>query len=312
MTDSARRTDSRMTDSVRATDDVFLVSYRAVADARRAELVAATESPFTIEVRFLGGLSVRQQAAFTAAADRWATVIVGDLPAVTADGETIDDVLILAQGTDIDGAGGILGQAGPTVLRPSAAGAAALLPAEGVMYFDTADLAEMEREGTLNDVITHEMGHVLGIGTIWRTRGCCAGSGTDDPTFSGAGAVREYAALLDGGPGEGVAPGPSPTSVGVPVENRGGAGTREGHWREAVFGTELMSGFIRAPDNPISRMTVASLGDMGYQVDLEAAEPYELPAAVAIPPEPPPLPGMRVVLPVIPRVLPESSLIDSA
>jgi hypothetical protein len=278
------------------TEGIFLETYRAVADARRAQLVAATESPFTIEVRFLGGLTAPQQGAFTTAADRWAKVIVGDLPAVTADGETIDDVLILAQGSDIDGTGGVLGQAGPTVLRPTAAGAAALLPAAGVMYFDTADLAEMERENTLNDVITHEMGHVLGFGTIWRDKGLLIGSGTDDPTFSGEGASREYGRLRG-----------ADTAVPVPVENRGGPGTREGHWREAVFGNELMSGFIAEPNNPISRVTVASLGDMGYQVDLEAAEPYELPAAMGVPAEP----RTRLFLPVIPRVLPDASLIET-
>ena len=46
------------------------------------------------------------------------------------------------------------------------------------MSFDTADLDEMERKGTLNDVITHEMGHVLGIGTIWARKGLIRGSGT--------------------------------------------------------------------------------------------------------------------------------------
>ena len=38
-----------------------------------------------------------------------------------------------------------------------------------------------------------------------------------------------------------------------------------------------MSGFISAPGNPISRMTVASLQDLGYVVNLKAAEPYTLP-----------------------------------
>ena len=38
------------------------------------------------------------------------------------------------------------------------------------MSFDTADLAQMAADGTLVDVITHEMGHVIGIGTIWDRR----------------------------------------------------------------------------------------------------------------------------------------------
>ncbi|MFJ3307313.1 hypothetical protein ACIPSA_30270 [Streptomyces sp. NPDC086549] len=90
----------------------------AVADSRRDEVRAATTSPFKIVVRFLGGLSSSQEKAFTAAADRWVRVMVGDLPSVVVDGEVIDDLLILAQGRPIDGPGGILGQAGPTHVRP--------------------------------------------------------------------------------------------------------------------------------------------------------------------------------------------------
>ncbi len=275
--------------------------YVAVADLRRAAAVADTQSPFRIEVRFLGGLTQRQRAAFATAADRWTTVIVGDLPDVQADGETVDDVLILAQGTAIDGSGQVLGQAGPTHLRPAGAGAGALLPARGAMSFDTADLAAMAAEGTLDDVITHEMGHVLGIGTLWSRKGLLDGSGTDDPLFTGAGAVAEYAALTGAAP------------AGVPVENTGGPGTREGHWRESVFGDELMSGFIEAAGNPLSRVTAASLADLGYQVDLDAAEPYELPSAAEGGAELGAVVGGRgagrgTVLPLVPFELPPASL----
>jgi hypothetical protein len=71
--------------------------YEARADAERAFLVANTESPFTIKVRFVGGLTDTQMAAFAAAADRWVKVIVGDLPEVEVDGEVVDDVLILVR-----------------------------------------------------------------------------------------------------------------------------------------------------------------------------------------------------------------------
>jgi len=278
-------------------------SYHAVADAGRAQLLADTTSPFTIEVRFLGGLTAEQQAAFAAAADRWSTMIVGDLPSVVADGETIDDVLILAQGSDIDGPGGVLGQAGPTILRPASAGAAALLPAKGVMSFDTADLEQMQADGTLGDVITHEMGHVLGIGTIWQDKGLLQGAAGNNPTFSGALAMAEYAALLE------VA-----TPRRVPVENTGGVGTRGGHWRETVFRNELMSGFIDAEGNPISRVTVASLGDLGYQVDVDAAEPYALPDLLSLAESgdlvshTAPI-DRGVMLTVIPTVLPDDALV---
>src|SRR5918998_552705 len=154
--------------------------YRASAEPAAAEAARAA-APFTIEVRFTGGLSQSQRDAFKAAADRWVRVIVGDLPNVLVEGDVVDDVLILAQGADIDGPNGVLGQAGPTFLRPPNAGAAASIPAKGVMTFDTADLARMEEAGTLNDVIVHEMGHVLGSGTIWSIKGLIREDGPNNP-----------------------------------------------------------------------------------------------------------------------------------
>ena len=62
----------------------------------------------------------------------------------------------------------------------------------------------------------------------------------------------------------------------VPVENMGGVGTADGHWRESVFGSELMTGFIGAGQSPLSIVTLASLADQGYGVDLATADPYSL------------------------------------
>ena len=157
--------------------------------------MAAAVSPFTIEVRFLGGLTPKQKNAFKSAADRWSRVIVGDLPSVKVDNEVIDDVVILAQGSPIDGIGRILGQAGPTHLRPQSAGVAAFLPAKGKMTFDTADLKQMEQDDTLNDVITHEMGHVLGIGTVWTFKSLLKEAGKTNPTFFGKAAMKEFGLL---------------------------------------------------------------------------------------------------------------------
>lgn len=260
---------------------------------------AAAPTPFTIEVRFLGGLTPTQKKAFKLAADRWTRVIVGDLPSVLVDGEVIDDLLILANGAPIDGTGLILGQAGPTRLRPSSAGAAALLPAKGQMTFDTADLAAMQAKGTLNDVICHEMGHVLGIGTIWPMKGLLNTSSPNNPTFEGTQAKKEFGKLAGGGPKP------------VPVENTGGAGTRNSHWRETVFRTELMTGFVSTPGNPMSAMTVASLADLGYKVDITKAEPYKLPNLLGLAVEgvlaAAPAAG-GIVLPSVPIELPDDSL----
>jgi hypothetical protein len=248
--------------------DVYVARKGRAAALRAA---AAARSGYSIVVRFEGGLTENQKDAFKRAADRWTRVIVGDLPAVIVDGEVIDDLLIIASGVAIDGVGRILGRAGPTRLRPINAGAAAGLPATGIMEFDTDDLANMEEDGSLGDVIAHEMGHVIGVGTIWERKSRLAGAGTSDPAFTGPGAMKEYADLRD-----------TTNLVRVPVENRGGPGTADSHWRDSTFGNELMTGFVAQAGNPLSRMTVASLGDLGYTVDLEAAEPYSLPLPNAL------------------------------
>lgn len=279
--------------------------YRAVADSEAASAVVGAEvvSPFTIEVRFLGGLTQRQMDAFRGAADRWVRLIVGDLPSMTLPGgQVVDDLLIFARGEDIDGVGNVLGQAGARELRPAGAGQFAFLPVTGEMAFDIADLERMEDDGTLNDVITHEMGHVLGVGRqIWRMKGLLQGEGTSDPTFRGASASAEFGRLRGSGP------------TPVPVANVGGPGTRDTHWREAVFVNELMTGTIREAGNPISRMTVGSLADLGYVVNLDAAEHYELPDLLVVAES-----GVLVtaadsvstgmMLPTVPLVLPEGSM----
>jgi hypothetical protein len=220
------------------------------------------QANFNIQVSFLGGLTPSQQAAFESAAARWSQIITGDLPNVRIRRSVIDDVVISASGTSIDGPSGILGQAGPIFLRPGT-----FLPAFGIMEFDRADLARMEADDSLESVIIHEMGHVLGIGTIWTNLGLLQGAGTANPVFTGSNAMREFGALIG-------ANAPTP----VPVENTGGPGTRDGHWRESVFGNELMTGFLNPGLNPVGRMTVAALQDIGYQVNLNAADPFTLPS----------------------------------
>ena len=100
----------------------------------------------------------------------------------------------------------------------------------------------------------------------------------------------------------------------VPVENTGGPGTAGGHWRETVFRNELMSGFIAAPGNPMSAVTVGSLQDLGYTVDPDAAEPFTLPDLLSlaedgrlVTPRGPFADG--VVLTNLPVVLPRDSLV---
>ena len=52
----------------------------------------------------------------------------------------------------------------------------------------------------------------------------------------------------------------------IPVANTGGRGTAEGHWRQADFDHELMTGYAESSDMPM----------LGYAVDMDAADPYTM------------------------------------
>lgn len=269
-------------------DQVGPQRLRARATALPAVTFEATASigaaSFDIEIRFeTPGATSAQLRAFDAAKTRWESVLVGelpDIPVVRSTGfcgaaspldEVVDDLLILAEITTIDGPGGVLGSAGPCLIRRGSD-----LPVLGQMKFDSADLAALEAAGALDEVVAHEMGHVLGVGSLWDIFGFVADasradSSRADPHFLGPSARAAFESV--GGAGY--------TGSSVPVEDTGGPGTRLSHWRETVFDDELMTGFIGRGLNPLSLVTIASLEDMGYIVDRAGAQHYRLPSSAA-------------------------------
>ena len=234
---------------------------------------SASATDFQITLRYVNPATPDQQAAFETARAKWEDVITGDVPDVTGTipanrcGNSfptppwtagIDDILIEVLLQPIDGPGSILGAAGPCLVRSVDA-----LSVYGIMFFDTADLAFLQQEGILDEVIIHEMGHVLGIGTLWDFGRDLLQGTAADPRFVGPRAVAAYSEI--GGRG-----------ISIPVEDGGGAGTRFSHWDEETFGPELMTGFIGTGRSPLSLMTVESMADMGYVVDPGAAERFRV------------------------------------
>lgn len=229
------------------------------------------EPPYKMSIRYIATASARQQQAVARAVARWQSVITRDLVNIPVNApkgacfdtqptlnETVDDILIFVEFVPIDGPGNILGQAGPCYVRSDNS-----LPVVGHLKLDEGDLQMMERNNTIDDVVLHEIGHVLGIGTMWSTRGLITGAGTQDPRFTGSWALDAYRAM--GG-----------TDPWVAVENTGSEGTRDGHWRESTFGNELMTGYISSASNPMSTVTIASLSDLGYGTNPGAASTFVL------------------------------------
>lgn len=221
--------------------------------------LGAVKGGFDIQLTGIGTLTATERRAFNDAATRLESIIIGDLP-TAGSARNIDDIRIDISVDSIDGDGGTLAEGGPDSTRVASG-----LPYTGDITFDKADIPDLISEGHFVDTITHEMLHVLGFGTIWSDLGVIVGEGTRNPRFTGKAATREYDNLF------------RTTASSVPVESKGGDGTADGHWPEASFVEELMTGFSEDAGvaEPLSRITVASLTDIGYDVNLNAADVWD-------------------------------------
>ena len=253
---------------------------------------------FDIELRYVGAEpTAAQKAIIRQAADVWERVITQGVPdrfihssTVTCDhddpslfGAHVDDLVVYVKQGNMGGVGGTLAQAGPCWTRlPSH------LPYLGIVILDSADLTNLHNMGVLHRIVVHEIGHALGFGTGW---GQMAGPDrlpllrqpSLDPEGEGMAGRDTYFGGLAARAAFDSVGGNSYPNAKVPVENDTiayGEGSLDAHWRESVFGTELMTStqlLERGSREPLSLVTVAALQDMGYVVDYAAAESYMLP-----------------------------------
>jgi hypothetical protein len=136
------------------------------------------------------------------------------------------------------------------------------LPTAGSATINTRYNADYNRTPSfLRDTMIHEFGHVMGIGTLWET-----GQNLIDR------ASVTYRANTNAGWAYGEMLGTfSPAAV--PVEPN-----IFGHWDEGRFREELMTPRAEGPGiaTPLSQLTIASLRDLGWNVNYGAAQPYSL------------------------------------
>lgn len=269
-------------------------SVRAASGSITASVVAFVASDYDIDLRLFGpAMPPAATAMFQAAAARIKGAVIGDVPDIvpqqainlesscqvtglpTAFIDPVDDVIIYASVGPIDGVNQILAFSFPCFVRAPFPSRQTVI---GIMKFDSEDLDNMIARGNLTDVIQHEMLHVVGIGTLWTSFNLLSGGGTQFSRYTGAFGVGGCM-TMGGSP-------VCPSSV--PVENTGGAGTADSHWRESIFFNELMTGFVNTrltvpagPLNPLSVMSIQSLADVGYTVNPKAADPFTIPGIAA-------------------------------
>ncbi len=220
-----------------------------------AVCASGAKAALDITINFTG-FSTSQRALFTQAETYWETQLVGYLPGISLTGFTID-----ASAPEIDGAYGILGQAGPT---SGTFEGGYVLTTTGEMEFDSADADRLETSGQFYNVILHEMAHVIGLGTWWTANGVYVdGTGR----YLGANGLAAYRQEFDS------------SANFVPVELNAGPGTNDAHWAERTdlldsedrtLSRELMTGFL-SPNAYISQTTIASFRDIGYITAVAAA-----------------------------------------
>ena len=219
--------------------------------------------PFSIEINVDASIAdvlpTRALDAIQEAATRWERVITAS---TFRRGHTLTLNVVASS---LTGPGDVLAVGGPRQLRVDTNGNR--LPLSGHIQLSIDKLDELETNPTLaNRIILHETGHALGFGTLWdfASRDLTRfDSDLDLFVYSANTSAGEaYADLINAS---------NPTPVPVTV---GGD-----HWSEDIFGNELMTPTISLQQGfaPISRLTIASLRDIGWSVNFGAADFYSLP-----------------------------------
>ena len=232
---------------------------------------------FNIELYFDPGFTAEEEAAVRRAAVRWMEAVTGDLPDVPVQGlmadycygespnlrlvGVIDDVMIRMR--MVARQSGNVATARTCGVR-EASGQAFL----GESWFTLWYVRNLGIDGLFESAL-HEIGHVLGFGYwIYSSRPKAwkdlFQDGDGDGHFAGPLAV----AAFDAAGGEAYVGGKVPLEDQIPVLNI--------HWRKRVIPGDIMA---PGGGSLLTAITIQTLADLGYEVDVTKADPYTLPIA---------------------------------
>ncbi|MCB1257926.1 MAG: hypothetical protein KDB26_12515, partial [Microthrixaceae bacterium] len=251
-------------------EGTFTATFEA-SDSNHPPMVATTTytvaagptETYDIDATLVGNSDQRVIDAINQAVARWSSVIVrgipnqevhvdpGDCIAEMPDFDGLVDDLVVKV-VVMDESFDLMGDAAPCVVGDDD------LPRLSLIRLSAHWINVLSESGQLGDLVTHEMGHAIGIGTVPWGQFMQRLDDTGPWTFTGPRSVAQWLTLGGTGP--------------VPLSQIGD------HWDEDALDNEIMTCLLEvSPAHPISAMSVAALGDIGYHVDIAQAEPWTLP-----------------------------------
>lgn len=264
---------------------------------------------FKIDLVFTSSTTEGQRQATVRAAERWSELIVSELtdvdfskapnatacvisPTTPIFGDVLDDLRVFVD------YGPNQPRGGPLSVRLDSG-----KPIEGCIWLSIySDHGDSEEEADEKDHWTsiHEIAHVLGFGTLWRRHGLLhdittvSNIGQADTHFTGPLALQAF----DSAGGDAYTAGKK-----VPVANSS-LQSANGHWRSGwssyrvgkVIYYDEMSGpgadwvdtaGVSEYQPVLSAITLQSLADLGYEVDVSKADEFKVTPAPLLTLEPP-------------------------
>ena len=232
------------------------------------------ESPFNIDLVFLDNFTAEEREMWHHMANFWESAIQTELPdyefSDARTGECGDHSIRIPAGEQIDDLRIYITKFDEPPLelpeRAAGYGSPRLLRSDSMPIIGCIGIKqEVSTQLYVWTTGLHEIGHVLGIGTIWKDSGMLRDLNAD-AHFAGPQAIAAFDQ----------AGGTDYQGAKVPTEQDGA------HWHLSVLAGELMS--PSGANNMLSAITLGALSDLGYSVDLSAADPYVLPSPTAAKP----------------------------
>lgn len=260
----------------------------ATLGALSLDITATIATQTVIDVRYVGLTDPAVQTAMSVAVARVTAMLTEGLPPIAVTNfdvaagcglsgaaaltETIRGVVVYVNTRPMDGPYYVVGQTTQCLTRPGG-----MLPAVAMIEIDVADVTYMNTSGFLQDFILHELLHAMGFGGLWWVpQRSVPLTGLNSVWFSVFTGTRAHQACTQ-------IPGVAPWACdgGVLLATAAGATAASAgtHWNEDAFQNELMTPSFKGRGNPLSAMTIASMGDLGYTVNLRIADAFQLPSA---------------------------------